>query len=152
MVEKRRETSRFSFTTARLNALSAPAKGRVYHHDAKAAGLCVCITHTGSLTFYLYKKVDGRPQRIRLGRFPDVSIQAARKAVAELAGEIAKGHDPAAERRARRESPTLENLFAHWWETHSKPHKRTWATPANKRIFVSIAANILRPPILEPSE
>ena len=91
------------------------------------------MTPVGSKTFYCYKWVDGRPQRIRLGKFPDVSIDAARDAVAEMTGEIAKGQDPAAQRRARRESPTLQDLFDHWWKIHSKPHKKTWAD--DKRIF-----------------
>ncbi len=125
--------ARFPFTVARLQAIERPDKGRVYHYDEKSPGLCVCVTHTGRRTFYFYKKIDGRPQRIRLGRFPGVSIGDARDAVAEMSGEVARGADPAEERRARRESPSLQDLFDHWWETHSKPHKRTWED--DKRIF-----------------
>ncbi len=126
-------TSRFPFSVNRLRKLPVPDRGRVYHYDERTAGLCVCVTHTGTQTFYVYRKIDGRPQRMRLGKFPDVSIDAARKAASEFSGEIAAGRDPAAERKARRESPTLESLFSHWWETHSKPHKKTWAD--DKRIF-----------------
>jgi len=119
-------TSKLAFTNERLMKLPVPEKGRVYHYDEKAVGLCLCITHAATRTFYFYRKINKRPERIRLGKFPDVSISAARDAAAELSGEIAKGRDPAAERQARRESPTLQALFEHWWATHSKPHKKTW--------------------------
>ncbi len=117
---------RFPFTVSRLQALDPPEKGRVYHYDGKTPGLCVCVTHTGTRTFYYYKKVDGRPQRIRLGVFPGLTIVQARDAATKLAGEIATGEDPAAERRARRESPTFEALHTHWMETHAKLHKKSW--------------------------
>jgi len=126
-------TSRLAFTNDRLMKLPVPEKGRVYHYDEKVPGLCICVTHAASRTFYYYKKVDGQPQRVRLGKFPDVPISAARDAAKEMVGEVAKGRDPAAERRTRRESPTLQALFDHWWETHSKPHKKTWED--DKRIF-----------------
>ena len=126
-------TSKLAFTNERLMRLPVPDKGRVYHYDEKTAGLCLCITHAATLTFYVYRKIHGRPERIRLGKYPDVSISSARDAAAELSGEIAKGRDPAAERQALRESPTLEALFDHWWRTHSKPHKKTWAD--DERIF-----------------
>ncbi len=125
--------SEFNFTVSRLQNLAPPSTGRSFHYDAKTAGLCICITAAGGRTFYFYKWANGKPTRVKLGKFPDLSISKARDATAELTGEIAKGNDPAAERRARRESPTLEALFLHWWENHSKPHKRTWAD--DKRIF-----------------
>ena len=133
MGKKQSETSRIAFTIKRLNELSPPMAGRMYHYDTKAAGLCLCITKTGTKTFYLYRKIDGRPERVRLGKFPEVSVDDARDAVKEMIGEIAKGHDPAAERRIRRTAPTLGELFSHWMESHAKPHKRTWE--ADKRQY-----------------
>ena len=126
MVENPSKTSRFPFTIKRLQELPSPAAGRVYHYDTKAAGLCLCVTKAGAKTFYLYRKIDGRPERVRLGKFPEVSVDDARDAVAEMVGEIAKGRDPAAERRARRASPTLADLFSYWMEFYAKPKKRTW--------------------------
>jgi len=123
----RSETSRFVFTTTRLQKLPPPPKSRMYHHDAKVAGLCLCCTKAGTSTFYFYRWTNGKPARIRLGKFPDLSIDQARKAAKELAGDIARGHDPQAARRARREEPTLGDLFIFWMETYAKVHKKTWA-------------------------
>lgn len=137
---KQSKTSRFPFTIKRLCELPPPTAGRVYHYDNKAAGLCLCITKTGAKTFYLYRKIDGRPERVRLGKFPEVSVEDARDAVKGMIGEIAKGNDPAEERRAKRTAPTLGELFQHWWKTHSKPHKKTWAD--DERIFKKYFAAI----------
>ena len=113
--------------------MTAPSSGRVYHHDARTPGLTLCVTAAGSKVFYFYKWMEGRPERIRLGKFGEVTLDSARKAAVEWAGKVAGGKVPAAERRAKRESPTLGELFDHWWEVHSKPHKKTWAD--DERMF-----------------
>ncbi len=146
---------KIAFTQARLKALKAPATDRHYFYDAKVAGLCLCLTVAGSKTFYLYKKVDGRPVRVRLGRFPDLSIDLARKAVADLTGELARGVDIVAERRSKRQEQTVNELFSQWMEVHAKPRKRSWrdderqyhkylATFHNRRISSLRTAEISR--------
>jgi len=119
-------TSKFPFTVARLRKLEAPAKGRVYHYDTRTSGLCVCVTHKGTKTYYLYKKVNGRPQRIRLGVFPGMPLDTARMVAEKMLGDVAMGADPAEERRARREVMTFAELFAWYMDHHSRPHKKTW--------------------------
>jgi integrase len=126
MGRKRVAQSRFPFTIKRLEELPPPPFGREYHYDSQQPGLACCVTAAGGKTYYLYRKIDGRPERIRLGAFPAVSIDAARKAVREIVGEIAAGRDPAEERRARREVPTIGDLFNHWL-AHAKERKRTWS-------------------------
>jgi len=121
----RRETSRFPFTTVRLRDLPPPDSGRIYHHDAKALGLALCVTAKGSKTFYFYKWIGRRPTRVRLGRFPDLGLEQARKTAKEMTGDVARGRDPHAERRAQVESPTLRDLFDHWLR-HRGKRKKTW--------------------------
>ena len=109
-----------------MQLLQPPANGRQYVYDEKAAGLAICITATGGKTFYLYRWSAGRPVRVRLGKFPNLSISQARDAAAELTGELAKGVDLVAERRAKRQERTLKELYDDWLEVHAKPRKRTW--------------------------
>lgn len=132
-------TSRLSFTNDRLMKLPIPEKGRAYHYDTKAAGLCLCITHAGSRTLYYYKKVDRKPQRTRLGKFPDLSIDAARKAVAKKNGQIADGLDPAAEQRERRTESTLADLWLHW-EQHTAERKKLRSRAEDKRQYDKFVA------------
>jgi integrase len=120
------EPPKIVFTAARLQAIKPPANGRQYVYDQKTPGLALCVTAAGNKTFYLYRWADGRPVRVRLGRFPDIAIDIARKAATEVAGQLASGRDLAAERQARRREATIKDLFMHWLETHAKPRKRSW--------------------------
>ena len=69
---------RLTFTKPVLERSFCPEEDeRIYLYDAKVPGLAVCITRNGSRSFYLYRRVRGRPQRIRLGGFPELSIEQA---------------------------------------------------------------------------
>ena len=54
------------------------------------------------------------PVRVRLGAFPDLSIEQARQAVRRMNGAVANGEDPQLERRARRAAPRLGDLWTLW--------------------------------------
>ena len=85
----------------------------------------MCVTHTGTKTFYFVKKVYGRPQRVRLGKFPGLTVDNPRMAVESLVGDVALGSDPAAERRERREVLTFGEAFEWYMKHHAEPHKKT---------------------------
>jgi integrase len=120
-------TEKRIFTKAFLDALAKDNGGaRKVVHDAKQRGLIVELRAAGSLSFYLYKRIEGRPTRIRLGRYPDMTIEQARTQAASLLGQVADGKNPQAERRAARHEQTLQGLFDHWLESHAKLHKKTW--------------------------
>ncbi|MEW6253630.1 MAG: Arm DNA-binding domain-containing protein, partial [Planctomycetota bacterium] len=89
---------RFSKTT--LLGLRPPTSSdRFYVYDDAAPGLALCVTARGVRTFYYVARVGDRPVRIKLGRLDALSVDDARRRAAELAGDVAKGRDPAAERR-----------------------------------------------------
>ena len=115
---------KLAFSKRRLEELGAPARGRADYHDTKAPGLCLTVTEKGAKTFSLYRRVDGQPARIKIGRFPETSVEQARKQAVELNAAVARGEDPREARR--RPEPTLGALFEYWMEHHSKPRKRTW--------------------------
>jgi integrase len=103
----------FRFTTARLEKLTCPAgKDREYHRDEGAPGLSVCVTAAGAKTFVVYKRVRGRPVRVRLGSWPDeLGIDAARKATLQASAVIARGEDPRQAKLAARGEMTLGRLM-----------------------------------------
>jgi integrase len=85
------------------------------------------VTGTGARTFYVYRKVLGRPQRVRLGAFPDIGIEQARKLCQRTIGAISSGRDPMADRReARVKGMNLGELWAWFLESWAKPRKRSW--------------------------
>jgi integrase len=118
---------KFQFTKERIEALPAPENGqRAYYYDAKVRGLAIAVSSLGKKTFVLYRKVAGRPERITIGAFADLSIEQARGQAEQLNADIAMGENPAAERRNIRAEATLQELFDTYLERHAKVFKRTW--------------------------
>lgn len=115
----------FPFSKRRIEALGLPASGREQFRDARTPGLVLRVTPNGTKTFSVYKKVAGRPLRCKLGTFPEMTVEQARKQARRRIGAMADGVDPVAARRAIREAPTLQDLFDHWI-AHAKAHKKTW--------------------------
>ena len=62
-----------------------------YFYDIDCKGLALSVGKSGQKSFLLYKKVRGKPRRIAIGPFPEVSVELARKKALKLAGEIATG-------------------------------------------------------------
>lgn len=106
----------------------APAGKRVSYHHPKLEGLLVRVTDRGTKTFYLYKRIGGRPQYWPIGTFPAWSAGAAFDAAKRRIQEIEKGYDPAAERQARKAAPTFAELAQQYIERHAKRTKRSWQT------------------------
>ncbi|SFH52632.1 Site-specific recombinase XerD [Palleronia marisminoris] len=118
---------RLNFTKAALSKAPAANKGRKdYYYDEREQGLVLAVSSGGAKTFYLYKRIQGRPERVLLGRFPDISIENARKAAQKAKGEIASGKNPQEDKRAIRDEMTFGALFTEYMEKYSKVHKRSW--------------------------
>src|SRR5687768_6679368 len=93
-----------SLTKAFIERLECPEdEDVVVVHDTNIRGLCIRVTK-GNRSFFLYRKVNGRPMRLKLGSFPDISVEIARKAAQKNLGEIVQGKDPREERKAIRDS------------------------------------------------
>ncbi len=122
---------RFNFTKKELLNLPTPPKGkRAYHYDTHTRGLTLCVTSSGTKTFYLYRKIHGRAERIRIAAFPDMSIERARGAASKLNADIADGKNPQDEKRAISAEITLGELFDEYLERHAKVHKIKWREDA----------------------
>jgi integrase len=119
--------NKINFTKRAIATLPLPEKGkRGVWHDIKTRGLILTITGAGTKSFSAYRWIDGRPERIFLGRFPDLSIEQARGRVGEINAAVAKGENPAKRKRADRGEFTLGGLFDEFMERHSKVHKKSW--------------------------
>ena len=123
--QKVEKGNRFPFSKRRIEELRPPDAERVYYRDAKTPGLTLCVTRPGTKTFYHLKKVKGRTRRVRIGRFPDVTVEQARKQAEKLNGRVADGHDPQAEHVQARGEMVLDDLFAKWL-AYAQKCKKTW--------------------------
>lgn len=116
---------KINFTMAAIAKLNAPETGRRTVYDTKSPGLCLMITAAGAKSFYVYKKVDGRPERIRIGGFPDITVDTAREEATKINADIASGVNPAESKRKRRGELTMGQLFELYLEFHAIPHKKS---------------------------
>ena len=111
-----------------MDRLPAPKPGkRAYYYDSKSRGLVIDVTPNGVKTFRVYRKVQGKPERILVGRYPDVSIEQARGAAHELNARIARGENPALKARGMRAEMLFGELFDLYIERHAKLEKRSWS-------------------------
>jgi hypothetical protein len=109
--------AQLNFTKQTILALPIPPHGkRAYYRDSRTRGLTLAITDRGTRSFIFYRKIDGRPERILIGRFEDLSIEQARNRAAELNSAIAQGRNPADGRRSLREEMTLGQLYDDYLE------------------------------------
>ncbi len=122
------------FNKANIDVLQLPKPGkRDTYHDAKTSGLQLRITSSGVKTFSVYRRIKcGNPERITLGRYPDMTVEQARREAKRIALDIADGKNPADIKRGHKAELTFSELFNEYLERHSKPSKKTWNEDQSK--------------------
>lgn len=104
---------------------SAPYEVR----DRELRGFLVRVEPSGTKTFFLDYRHDGRRNRYKLGAYPNLSVDGARELARIAAGDVAKGIDLQARRKAERTEAerarhsTLDAFlgrYAAWEATHRK--------------------------------
>jgi hypothetical protein len=96
-------------------------------YDTVAPHLSIRVTRSGVRTFVVVKKVNGKSQRITLGRFPGLRLDEARQAARGLLGELSLGRDPLATRKSARALKLSLNDIWPAYPAHLKRRNRTWA-------------------------
>lgn len=119
--------NKLNFNKTNLLNLKLPEKGKIaYYYDKQISGLGIMVFASGTKTFFVYKRVNGRPDKIKLGRFPQLSVEQARKYACTTINEINKGIDPKQEKQRIAKEITFEELFRQFIDKHSKLHKKSW--------------------------
>jgi len=104
-------------TETAVSRAGVPATGQTMLWDAQVTGFAVRILPGSSRTFWFqYRTAGGRSGKnrmVRIGAWPTISLNVARKRARDLAGQVARGEDPAATRAEakRRDSSTLRALL-----------------------------------------
>jgi len=116
---------KFNFVKKAIDVLPTPkGEQRAYYYDSRTRGLALAVSPAGRKTFVLYRKVNGKPERINIGVYPDLTIEQARGEAERLNGAIALGDNPAQQRRTIRAEDTLGTLWDRYYEEYAQ-HKRT---------------------------
>lgn len=104
--------NRLRFTKAQLENIAVPVNGRAYFNDEKCPGLQLAVTPTGNKSFYFYKKISGKPRRIFIGHYPDLTPEQARRAADKHRADVALGIDPQVKhQQAQARAVTLAQAF-----------------------------------------
>jgi len=120
-------TNKINFTKGSLLDLPIPTSGkRTYYYDTKTRGLSVCVLPSGKKTYLVYRKINGRPERITIGDINDFSLEQARGKASEINALIANGENPAQRHRLSKSELTFGELFIEYMERHAKIHKSSW--------------------------
>lgn len=137
------EDTRINFTKAALNALPIPAPGeRATYRDLKTPGLQVRITSTGVKTFTVFRKVNGKPERITLGRYPGLTPEQARKKAAEINAQIAKGENPAEKRRTDKAEMTFAEFWKDYLERYARLRKKPRTVEEDEKTYRNYLAGL----------
>ncbi len=109
-----------------LQGLALPPAGkRLTIYDTKVSKLALRVTSAGSKTFYVVKRAGTEMAWVKLGTFPEMTVEKAQAEAERILGEFASGANPAQARRAFKAEPTLTEFFAEYGTRHGEK-KRSW--------------------------
>ncbi|UVJ44987.1 integrase family protein [Pseudomonas sp. LS1212] len=145
---KRAPSLKLNFTVVTLNALPLPEAGeRVTYHDTQVIGLQLRVTSNGTKTFYVFQRVNGKPERVKVGEhpYPITGIDQARRQAKAIIHQIAEGQSPsAAKREDKAKSLTLAEAVDQYV---ADKRRRTDKLPLKARTVDDYLA-MLKPPRL----
>lgn len=102
--------------------------------DTVVKGLSLRVS-TGTKAFYLnYTAPTGKRARMKLGRYPEVTLARAREKAREARGVIGEGNDPLMEKRAQAASQSVSDLVENYVARHAST-KRTGPAIARRLRF-----------------
>ncbi len=137
-------------TQLAIGKLLVPSK-RQEIPDGKIAGLYLVIQPSGARSWALRYRIEGKPKKLTIGPYPAVDLAAARRRAQEAHVAIANGADPAAQKKASRETRKSEQnandrvaqVAAAFVERYAK-HKvgASWAAETERLLKVEIIPKI----------
>src|SRR5262249_18468949 len=94
--------------------------------DTKQSGLALRVQPTGAKRWYAIYSRHGRSRWLHLGKADAIGLSDARMLAANAMLAVARGGDPAAERKADRGAGTFAELAAKYVEQYAKKHNKSW--------------------------
>jgi integrase len=142
-------------TQRKIEALECPAgKKDALVFDDEQTGLGVRVTAIGAKSYLAQYTFAGAKRRIPLGSCSAISLAAARDAVRAFLGDVAKGRDPAADRKeaalqarrkATRDALTLETLLGQWETLRLVERRERYAAEAVRAVRYAFAKHLSAP-------
>lgn len=110
-------------------------EARTDFQDEGVRGLVLRVSKKGTRTWCLVyvRDSDDSKQRVKIGRFPAMTLENARAEALRLLAGMTNGADPSQKKRDRRAELTVLDLGSLFIEKHGKRFKRSW--PEDERIL-----------------
>ena len=105
----------FIFTPENLHEIVPPSKGESSYRDKQTKGLMLRVSYGGVKTFYFYMRVKGKPTRVKLGNFPEISVEQARSEFIKLKHRLINDKIPY-------EEPTFRILLDKYIKDYGQYH------------------------------
>jgi len=136
---------RLKFSKTALLALALPEAGkRRTVYDTETSKLALRITATGAKTFYVVKRTGPSVAWVKLGSFPDMTVEQASIEAKLVIGEFAAGANPATAKKAVRKEPTFLEAFGRYLEEKRK-RDGTYLRESTKRDYRDVMRLYLDP-------
>ena len=101
--------------------------------DGLLPGLYLVVQPSGAKSWAVRFRANGKTAKVTLGRFPAIELAKARELARDQFSAVAKGRDPAAEKRAAKGAgqaialpTTVGGLCDLYVQRHLKPNVRRW--------------------------
>lgn len=101
--------------------MPAPEKGRSTYYDDQVQKLAVRVTSAGTKTFYVITRDGDSVAWLKLGTFPDMTVEIARKEAQKHLGDFAKGASPVKAKRIEKQRLTLGQAFDNYQTLYAVP-------------------------------
>src|SRR5438132_10927203 len=125
MPRTKRAAHKRRLTELLVRKLKPKAKAYVIW-DTLQRGLAIRVQPTGASAWKVIYSRHGRPRWLHLGDVGAIGLADARVLAAEAMLAVARGKDPAAEKRAERGAGTLAELAARYVEHYAKRRNKSW--------------------------
>lgn len=102
---------RMKFSKSKIAALNPPENGRATCYDEIVPKLALRITAAGTRSFYVVKRAGADMVWLKLGTFPDMTVERAREEAEKALGDFTADSNPAMIRKARRAEMTASEFF-----------------------------------------
>ncbi|EAW30205.1 integrase, phage related protein [marine gamma proteobacterium HTCC2143] len=115
------------FTDTYIRSLKPKAER---YEISEPGGLRLRVSSSGKKSWVYVYRQNKRLRRLTIGRYPNISLSAARVEIAKARLTREKGIDPAIEAQLKTQkrlhAPTVEQLISLYIEQHAKLKKKTW--------------------------
>lgn len=113
-----------------LTATCPPDKRKVDFYSDKLSGFILEVRANGGKSFHLrYKDSYGRLRQMRIGPYPDISFEKAKREALKLRSRVVVGENPLEDKQTKRLVPTVQELSVRYLD-YVRTYKRSHANDA----------------------